>query len=67
VDEKDDEMTHSRMVAGRRIVRNYGRNNNSPATGSLDFFVPGENTYGYNSRIHEPVNQWVHWRLFGAF
>jgi hypothetical protein len=34
-DEKDDQMTHWRMVAARGIVRNYGQiwaNNNSPAT-----------------------------------
>ena len=37
-DEKDDQMTHWRMVAARGIVRNYGQiwaNNNSPATGEL--------------------------------
>ena len=28
------------MVAGRGIVRNYGRNNNSPATGTGFFFQP---------------------------
>src|SRR5258708_7307170 len=28
------EIAHCRMVAGRGILRNHGRNNNSPATGS---------------------------------
>src|SRR5215469_96825 len=28
------------MVAGRGIVRNYGRNNNSPATGSRTCLTP---------------------------
>ena len=33
VDEKNDQITHRRIVAGRRTLRNHGRNNNSPATG----------------------------------
>ena len=33
VDEKNDEITHRRIVAGREILRNHGRNNNSPETG----------------------------------
>jgi hypothetical protein len=33
MDEKNHQMAHRRMVASRRIPRNYGRNNNSPATG----------------------------------
>src|SRR5215469_1987158 len=32
------------MVAGRGIVRNYGRNNNSPATGSFPPPVVRENS-----------------------
>jgi hypothetical protein len=32
VDEKNDQIAHHRIVAGRGIPRNYGRNNNSPAT-----------------------------------
>ena len=32
VDEKNDQIAHRRIVAGREILRNYGRNNNSPET-----------------------------------
>ena len=32
VDEKNDQIAHHRIVAGRGIPRNLGRNNNSPAT-----------------------------------
>jgi hypothetical protein len=34
MDEKDDQIAHYRILAGREIPTNYGRNNNSPATGS---------------------------------
>jgi len=34
VDEQNDQIAHHRIVAGREIPRNYGRNNNSPASGS---------------------------------
>jgi hypothetical protein len=33
VDEKNDQIAHRRIVAGRKILRNHGRNNNSPETG----------------------------------
>ena len=33
MDEQDDQIAHHRIVAGRGIPRNYGRNNNSPASG----------------------------------
>jgi len=33
VHEKNDQIAHHRIVAGRGILRNYGRNNNSPASG----------------------------------
>jgi hypothetical protein len=33
MDEKDDPIAHHRILAGREIPMNYGRNNNSPATG----------------------------------
>ncbi len=36
MDEKNHEMAHRRMVARRGILRNRGRNNNSPATGLAD-------------------------------
>src|SRR5437667_11524172 len=32
-DEENDQIAHRRIVSGRRILRNYWRNNNSPATG----------------------------------
>jgi hypothetical protein len=33
MDEKNTQIAHRRMVAGRGILRNYARNNNSPGTG----------------------------------
>src|SRR5580692_9872948 len=33
MDKKDDPIAHHRILAGREIPTNYGRNNNSPATG----------------------------------
>jgi hypothetical protein len=33
-DEKNHQMAHRRMVARRGILRNHGRNNNSPPTGT---------------------------------
>jgi hypothetical protein len=33
MDEKDDQIAHHRIIAGREIPTNYRRNNNSPATG----------------------------------
>ena len=33
VDEKNGQIAHRRMVAGREILSNHGRNSNSPATG----------------------------------
>jgi len=35
MDEKNGKIAHQRIVAGRRILRNLGRNNDSPATGDL--------------------------------
>jgi hypothetical protein len=32
MDKKNDQIAHRRIVAGREILRKYGRNNNSPAT-----------------------------------
>jgi hypothetical protein len=34
MNEKNGRLAHRRMVAGQGILRNHGRNNNSPATGS---------------------------------
>ena len=33
MDKKNDQVAHRRIVAGREILRKYGRNNNSPARG----------------------------------
>jgi hypothetical protein len=35
VEEKNEQIAHRRIVAGREILRNHGRNNNSPATGYI--------------------------------
>jgi len=35
VDEQNEQIAHRGIVAGRRILRNHARNNNSPATGCL--------------------------------
>ena len=32
MNEKNGRMAHRRIVAGRGIIRNHGRNNNSPLT-----------------------------------
>ena len=37
MDKKNDQVAHRRIVAGREILRKYGRNNNSPAT-RLDIY-----------------------------
>jgi len=34
MDTKNDQIAHRRIVAGREILRKYGRSNNSPATGT---------------------------------
>jgi hypothetical protein len=33
VDNKNGQIAHRRIVAGWEILRNHGRNNNSPGTG----------------------------------
>jgi hypothetical protein len=35
MDKKNDQIAHRRIVPGREILRKYGRNNNSPATGYI--------------------------------
>ena len=35
VDNKNGQIAHRRIVAGWEILRNHGRNNNSPGTGVL--------------------------------
>jgi hypothetical protein len=37
MDKKNAQIAHRRIVAGREILRKYGRNNNSPAT---SFWAP---------------------------
>ena len=58
VDNKNGQMAHGRIVAGREILRNHGQNNNSPCTGpfarnprSDPPDVPGESPLGC-TRIH---------------
>jgi hypothetical protein len=43
MDEKDDQIAHHRILAGREIPTNYGRNNNSPATGTHGSVLACEN------------------------
>jgi len=38
MDKQNDQIAHRRIVAGREILRKYGQNNNSPATG-IEFRV----------------------------
>jgi hypothetical protein len=33
MDKENNQIAHRRIVAGREILRKYGQNNNSPATG----------------------------------
>jgi hypothetical protein len=35
VDNKNGQIAHRRIVAGWEILRNHGRNNNSPGTGQI--------------------------------
>jgi hypothetical protein len=39
MDEKNGQVEHRRMVAGRGILRNLGKNINSPATGLCQCFI----------------------------
>src|SRR6516164_4451468 len=71
VDEKNDQIAHHRIVAGRGILRNLGRNNNSPARpprlsfarGFAAFAKVGEKMtrqcYGGSSSRHLTWNQSV--------
>jgi hypothetical protein len=38
MDEENGKIAHQGIVAGRRILRNPGRNNNSPATTGISMF-----------------------------
>jgi hypothetical protein len=49
MDEKNGQLAHRRMVAGRGILRNLGRNNNSPATACTA--VVGSLTAGDKARM----------------
>ena len=46
MDEKNDQIAHRRIVAGRGIPRNHARINNSPATGQTAFSVGTGSTIG---------------------
>ena len=50
MDEKNGKIAHQRIVAGRRILRNLGRNNNSPAAGSKTGCYQSEK--GDEKRVH---------------
>jgi hypothetical protein len=47
VDEKNDQIAHRGIVAGREILMNYGRNNNSPET--------RKNSYTFDTSQKVPV------------
>jgi len=36
MDKKNNQIAHRRIVAGREILRKYGQNSNSPATGPTE-------------------------------
>jgi len=56
VDEKNDQIAHHRIVAGRGILRNLGRNNNSPATGSTARIIhSGDRAQAINELIQEMI------------
>jgi hypothetical protein len=40
MDEQDDQIAHHGILAGREVLPNYGRNNNSQATGNLQNQFP---------------------------
>src|ERR1700739_239856 len=46
-DEKNGKVAHQRIVAGRRILRNLGRNNNSPATGHVSILFERKALTGF--------------------
>ena len=54
MDKKNNQIAHRRIVAGREILRKYGQNNNSPATGarrlSRAFVGFGSQVSGYPTR-----------------
>ena len=55
VDEKNDQIAHHRIVAGRGILRNLGRNNNSPATGTVsdaEIYNPNTGTWTTTGRLN---------------
>jgi hypothetical protein len=39
MDKENNQIAHRRIVAGREILRKYGQNSNSPATGIVGIFV----------------------------
>ena len=53
MDQKDDQIAHHRIVAGREIPTNYERNDNSPATGTLFCMEP--ETWNPEERMRSPA------------
>jgi hypothetical protein len=78
MDEKDDQIAHHRILAGREISTNCGRNNNSPATGSGSAVTQGGifdcRAFQLSSRVGKE-SRWcsggvlavVFWRLRRSF
>ena len=60
-DEKNQQMAHRRMVARRGIMRNHGRNNNSPATGRRR-----RKQQGRPSQLRSARGQRFPWRQSGV-
>jgi hypothetical protein len=56
MDEKNGQIAHQRIVAGRRILRNLGRNNNSPATG-LSMLKYGQQYVDKGTEYYEQRNR----------
>jgi hypothetical protein len=66
VDEKNDQIAHHRIVAGRGILRNLGRNNNSPATGTTHPLSDVLTTSAERPRGFQPVKQGARESLDGV-
>jgi hypothetical protein len=51
MDEKDDQIAHHRILAGQEIPTNYGRNNNSAATGQSSVFFDRQLTKPWDAYV----------------
>ena len=59
MDEKNGKIAHQRIVAGRRILRNLGRNNNSPATPVLTKKLEGLiQSPGFTGKAPGGLSRW---------